>query len=363
MGIRKPGTIGIVVVSGLLYLGMPALLLMISPATSSTAMDTMAQRQARNSSAFAVMLGEFRTSVGDMLFVKTERYLDSGIAYEPHIDVGELAKTGDTDGAGDGERVLGASLSSARVQEGLAISPGTVESHDHDDHGHEDHDHGHAHDDHGHEQHEAHDHAEHDHGHDGSIVETLIRTADRDFRGFIGDLERKVKPWRDPKEPHIHTAGTELLPWYRLATLSDPHNVRNYMIGAWWLKTLQTPEQQQEALQFLDEGIAANPEAYELYLMKGYVLKDLEMLSDAKKYFATGADLAIKNRPPGGPESTPEWDLTDDEQMAAAMSMHIILTRDTVSTASALQLTDEYLRRVPTEGSLHRIKANLESGK
>jgi hypothetical protein len=42
--------------------------------------------------------------------------------------------------------------------------------------------------------------------------------------------------------------------------------------------------------------------------------------------------------------------------------MHIILTRDTVSTGSALQLTNEYIRRMPTEGSLQRVKSGLESG-
>src|SRR5690606_41174555 len=97
-----------------------------------------------------------------------------------------------------------------------------------------------------------HDHAEDDH----TNVNAVIRTANKDFRGFIGKMERQVKPWRDPSKPHQHTAGTELLPWYRLATYSDPHNVRNYMVGAWWLKSLKTPEQEAEALRFLEEGIS-----------------------------------------------------------------------------------------------------------
>lgn len=346
------------VFSSLLYLGAPALLLLTSSATSSVSIDTMAQRKARNASAFAIMVGEFRTSMGDLLFIKTERYLDKGVAYEPHIDADALAKTGRTEHDPEGDAIMAETLGGARIQEALShASEEMAKTDTHDEHDHDDHDH----------DHEGHDHEGHDdHSHDEeSVVATLIRTGDQDFRGFIGNLERQVKPWRDPKEPHQHAEGkelTELLPWYRLATLSDPHNVRNYMIGAWWLKTLKTPEQQKEALAFLEEGIAANPEAYELYLMRGYVLKDMEDTEKAIAQFKKSADLAIQYRPPGGPDSTPDWDLTDDEQMGMAMAMHITLVRDNVSTAAALQLTNDYLRRMPTEGSLYRVKAGLESG-
>lgn len=349
--------------STILYLGTPALLSLSGSATSSISMDTMAQREARNASAFAIMMGEFRTSLGDLLFIKTERYLDKGVAYEPHIDADALAKTGRTENDPEGNDVMAEALAGARVQEALSHASvemgqiGVHDEHDHEDHDHHDHDH----------DHKGHDHAGHDeHDHDDdSVVATLIRTADQDFRGFIGNLERQVKPWRDPKEPHQHAEGkelTELLPWYRLATLSDPHNVRNYMIGAWWLRTLKTPEQQEEALTFLDEGLAANPEAYELYFMRGYVLKDLGETEKAITQFKKSAELAIKYRPPGGPDSTPDWDMMDDEQMGMAMAMHITLVRDTVSTGAALQITNDYLRRMPTEGSLYRVKAGLESG-
>ena len=42
-------------------------------------------RHTRNASAIAVMLGEFRTGISDILLVKTERYLHSGVGYMPHI--------------------------------------------------------------------------------------------------------------------------------------------------------------------------------------------------------------------------------------------------------------------------------------
>jgi len=51
------------------------------------------QRQAgaRNSSAFATILGEVRTSMSDLMFIKTERYLHSGVAYQVHHDLEALA--------------------------------------------------------------------------------------------------------------------------------------------------------------------------------------------------------------------------------------------------------------------------------
>ncbi len=343
------------------FLLSPALLSLLPSATTSNEGDSPAQRQARNASAFAIMLGEFRTNLGDMLFVKTERYLDSGVGYEPHIDERAMAKTGSADAATSaGEMVLENKLSSPEINEALSIKPGTVASHaEEDNHDHADD----AASDHEGHDHEGHDHSDHEgHDHDDSVVRTLIKTADSDFRGFIGSLERQVKPWRDPSDPHQHTAGTELLPWYRLATLSDPHNVRNYMIGAWWLKSMKTEEQRNEALKYLNEGVASNPNAYELYLMQGYVLRDMGKLREAREKFRVSADLAITHRPPGGADSTSEWDITDDEQLAAAMTMDVMMTRDMESTATAIHVTHDYIKRIPTEGSLSRMLGQLQSG-
>lgn len=298
----------------LLYLAMPALLPLMSKSNLVDPAQAEAQRRARNTSAFAVMLGEFRTSLSDMLFIKTERYLDRGVGYEPHVDPRAMASAEGSD--------------------------------DHDSHGH-DHD--------------------HDHDHDHADVKTLVKTADEDFRGFIGNMERQVKPWRAPDAPHEHASGTgisELLPWYRLATLSNPHDVRNYYIGAWWLKSLRTPRQRQEALDFLNEGIAANQAAYELHLMKGYVQKDMDQLDEARKSFHESARLGVARRPPGGATdgAKPDWDTTNDEQLNAAIGMDVMLTRDLQTTAAALQLLSTYKQKMPDEGGLDRMKHVLEPG-
>jgi len=188
------------------------------------AMASTAEVTARNNNAFAMILGEFRASLSDFMFIKTERYLDSGVAYEPHIHLEEMVSE---------DRETNASLET------------------HDDHAHDDH------------ADRGHDHDHHDHAH----TPTIIRTAQDDFRGVLGELERTVKPYRDPHLPHNHTTGEELLPWYRLMTLANPRQVRPYLIGAMWLS--QQEGQLEAAIDFLEEGIRQNqgrPDLFRLYL-------------------------------------------------------------------------------------------------
>lgn len=309
--LSKP-TRNLLLIGGLLYLAAPFLQTHGTRAQMQNPAEIESQRQARNTSAFAVMLGEFRASLSDLIFIKTERYLDRGVGYEPHTDTRAMATADD------------------------------------------DHDHGHSHD---------HDH-DHDHDH-GEEAKTLIRSAHDDFRGFIGNLERQVKPWRPADAPHDHASDTEMsevLPWYRLATLSNPHDVRNYYIGAWWLKTLRTEAQRQQAISFLDEGIAANPTAYELYLMRGMVLRDLERPVDARDSFRKSAEIGLKRRPPGGykaDEENPAWDQTNEEQLDMAIGMDVMMTRDLETTASAQAVLDQYKKALPGEPTLKRMEDTL----
>lgn len=384
------------IVAGIFFLLAPVASLVPSSYSerSLADADTPQEREMRNRSAIGVILGEFRTNLSDLIFIKTERYLDSGVAYAPHLDAAEMASSGEiktrsTDNdhetsSSDSEttNVLETHLTTPAMREVAGLKPGQIKSDEHE--GHEDHEgHDHAkHDDHEghdhgkHEDHEGHDHAKHedheghDHGkhedhhdhagHDHEVVPTIIRTADRDFRGFIGNLERNVKPWRDPKEPHKHTAGTELLPWYRLATISDPHNIRNYIVGSWWLKTLQTPQQTQEALAFLEEGIRHNPQSFQLYLMKGYVLRQLKHSRDAGASFEKAAELALKVRPRDG-KLTKEWDVLSEEQATAAIIMTVYSHRDDYDTTKALETAKMYRDRFPSDDKpFDRVITRLE---
>lgn len=309
----------------------PALVLALSPnAYRGGRSRSAADRNARNSSAIAVMLGEFRTSMSDLLFVKTERYLDSGIAYMPHID----------------DHLASVQAETAELAE-----------HHHDaEHGHAEaagHVHGpdcgHGHD---------HDHADGAPHAEGEFAgtPTIIRTPEDDFRGFIGWLHREVKPWRDPRLGHEHTDGTELLPWYRMMTMADPHNIRGYAIGAWWL-TDHSPE---EAVRFASEGVENNPEAFQLHLILGRVLyaqanailadtgagqtQIAPIIDRAIASFRRGAELAIAQRPPGGylDPGDSGWDESLEEDALASARMAVLLLESHGDPAEARRLASDY---------------------
>jgi len=68
----------------------------------------------------------------------------------------------------------------------------------------------------------------------------------------------------------IHLKGkqeSEVLPWFYLATLIDPHYIRAYTVGGYWLgmrlgKTAQ-------AIKFLRKGLRYNPESWPIYSQLG----------------------------------------------------------------------------------------------
>lgn len=247
--------------------------------------DPLARAQ-RNTSAIGAILGEVRTTMADMLFLKTERYLHGGVAYRPHME-DEL-------------------MSVTRTAEGLEEELSHSEEHEHEHN------------------------EEHGWDSDHQADMLMIPTAQNDPRGIIGNWHREVKPWRDPSLPHFHTDGTELLPWYRLMTLSDPYNIRAYALGSWWLKS-KNPEQ---AVEFIEEGIGNNPRAFQLYTMKGQILLDQarsiewgeaegsaaesrELMSAASRALTRAAELVLEQRPPNGPEN-PGWtDYQEDDAQAA----------------------------------------------
>jgi len=76
---------------------------------------------------------------------------------------------------------------------------------------------------------------------------------------------------------HLHLHGEryekEVLPWVWMAAKSDPGNTLAYNVGGYWLaKRLNRPE---KALELLRDGIAHNPDDFELELTRGSVLRDM----------------------------------------------------------------------------------------
>ena len=316
--------------AGALFIASPLLTtgVVMQTAVTGTRADDPEAREQRNSSAIAVILGDLRANLGDLIFIKTERYLDNGIAYMPHLDTEAMTASGTIQTSGtsaeDAQKKMLRGVESEDMADTARLRPDQkVEEKPHE------------------------------------IVPTIIKTMDQDYRGFIGNLEREVKPWRDPRLPHQHTAGSELLPWYRLATMSDPHNVRCYMIGAWWLKSMHNPKQIAEALGFIDEGIRNNPGSFQLYNMKGLILREMGQPGEADRAFRSAVDLGIRQRPPDG-ATTPQWTETMEETLDAAMVMTVLYARDTQSTASAVALARQYSRRVGNVGVIDGLLTRLE---
>jgi hypothetical protein len=234
-----------------------------------------------------------------------------------------------------------------------------------------DHDHDHTHDhDHDHDDAHEHDHAHHDGDDDLHFqcptgVETLIPTAERDYRGWIGRMQRTVKPWRDPDEPHIHGSGQELIPWFRMMTLSDPGYIRGYVLGAFWVQRADP----QAALDFVEEGLRHNPEAFQLHLSKGYLLmgmaRDLHperplhpplpdqqaLLMQAKTAFQTAADHIAEARPSppaeGDITDLPNWNTYQETDAMGAITLSLLFEQRYGNPERLTQLRETYRQVMP----------------
>ncbi|MBN1517842.1 hypothetical protein JXA32_14855 [Candidatus Sumerlaeota bacterium] len=305
------------VIAIIVFLALPALSSRLQPNQYKGGRSRDQQeRFERNSSAVAQMLGEFRISMGDILFLKTERYLHNGMAFKAHLNQKQLLN---------------------------------VYDHDHNGHGAGD------------EHHDEHDHEN---------LQTIIPTRAHDFRGFIGELERQVKPWQDPSEHHHeHTDGSELLPWYRVMTLADPHNVRAYIIGGYWLKNHSIDE----GIRFISEGIRENPDVFELRLSLGrlYMNKAQSLMPPnspfgalpepnseaercflkAQEAFEIAAEMGLKVRPAGWSQEaenpSEDWSIFREEDLLEAMGKAIQTGRIYRSKEHALELAERYYPLLP----------------
>lgn len=269
----------------------------------------------RNRGAFAAILGGIRTSMSDMMFVKTERYLHGGVAYvEPdHDDEAE-----------------------AHIEH--AMQPDS--DHDHDPH--------------------HHDHRD---------IQTVIPTAERDFRLGLGWLHRQVKPWRDPLRQHVHTDGRELIPWFKAMTISDPHYIRGYMAGSFWLQS----ESSEEALAFIEDGLVKNPESFQLYVARGLLRiktarrineanPSLELKELALADFLRASELALAERPVGLTDEEldddPAWGKYKENDALAACTMAIVLLQELGFHDEARDRGQQFLRifpdHVPLQQAIHR---------
>ncbi|MEX2607989.1 MAG: hypothetical protein WD708_11650 [Kiritimatiellia bacterium] len=278
-----------------------------------------------NQSALARIMGEFRTGASDMLFIKTERYLHSGVGYVPHLTEALLSVEGTDKG----------------VEAHMA------------------------------EMREGHEEEGHDPFHHEEEAETLVPTPGQDYRRWLGEMHRTVKPWRDPGLAHQHSDGKELIPWFRMMTLSDPHYIRGYIVGAHWIKR-HDPE---AAMKFVEEGLIHNPNDFQLHLSKAFLMlqearrmgqgtletDDIAVQGQivrAKRYFQRAAEEMARVRPREVPGEDiadhPDWGTYHESDAMAAAHMAILLEERYGDPDTALELKTRYQKLMPGYERLQR---------
>lgn len=88
------------------------------------------------------------------------------------------------------------------------------------------------------------------------------------------DWIERLNRYRAPMV-HVELEGKEtreILPWIKLAAELDPHQVDNYTVAAYWLRTRLGKVN--EAEQFLREGLSQNPESYEILYELGRLIEE-----------------------------------------------------------------------------------------
>lgn len=292
---------------------------------------------ARKGNAFAQIFGEIRLGSADLMLAKTETYLHGGIAYRPHAETGE-------------ERGSARNRPGGRNRGG-ADAPGTLE--ELNDRG------------------ESSESEDRDQGQEEEI-QTVIRVKDSDFRGFIGDLEREIKPWRDPKSAHLLTPSADILPWYSFMTWANRYFIRGYRGGAWLLNTEGKVE---EALKFLEEGIEKNgdhPELYLLYLSKTQILVRDAMrkkrsydaaLDSAREGFEAGLRVRPEAGEIGGDANGLSWSESHEEQLLDLARYVPLLLERMERQEDALAAARESLRWMPDDAVLNRTSNRLQAGR
>jgi hypothetical protein len=91
-------------------------------------------------------------------------------------------------------------------------------------------------------------------------VVTSIPSADRDFRGWLGDLERATGTYKGMAN-HTHNEPEQALPLFRLMTWLDPTFVDGWTTGATVIARQRNSDGTRKSLQFLQQGLQANPDS------------------------------------------------------------------------------------------------------
>ncbi len=117
------------------------------------------------------------------------------------------------------------------------------------------------------------------------VQTTIIPTAEKDFRGVFGDVDRAVNAWT-PDMQYKQNDPRQCMPLFRLMTWLDPQFVEGWTNGAMVIGMGYTKEATQKAKEFLREGYRANPDCVDIPTMFGMfeVTRDKDYVK-AERFF------------------------------------------------------------------------------
>jgi len=172
---------------------------------------------------------------------------------------------------------------------------------------------------------------------------------DEAFHGFFHKWKEAIVPVE-----HAHAEGgeiEEIMPWLRLATKSDPHNIEIYMVASYWLNgECQRPDLAREAIV---EAIEKNPDRYELQYEMGRLHLAANELMLAKESLENALTLIIRPN-----QQDPEQAAIDHPSILMAMSyLHEALGNQ----EDAIEATKQSSSLRPTPHASERLQ-KLESG-
>jgi hypothetical protein len=269
-------------------------------------------------SASASLLGQFRTSTSSWLWLRTDLYLHNGVELRP---LSESEKQAGRKGVGSAEADLGRVMG------------------------------------------------------DESVV-TSIPSPERDFRGWLGNLDRATSTYRDMNN-HLHNEPEQAIPLFRLMTWIDPNFIEGWTAGSTVIARKRSDEGTKKALQFLNEGLKANPESVsilnEIAIANITRRKDLETAVTYLELARRSGTEHLKKLPESEREDfvqTYRWlalcyrDLNQMDEMREILNEgHELFSHDPIITMLMNQppaITTEYGRKVWAEQQTTKARQAAE---
>ncbi|VGO15947.1 hypothetical protein PDESU_04536 [Pontiella desulfatans] len=142
------------------------------------------------------------------------------------------------------------------------------------------------------------------------LAESLYERADLYFHKGVGHEKEEAfhgffQKWKEEIVPnkHAHTEGREIeeiLPWLRLASKSDPHNIEIYLVASFWLNgECDRPELARDAIR---EAMEKNPDRYELPLEMGRLFLSSAEYAPALESLETAMEMLTSIEEQADPE-------------------------------------------------------------